>query len=86
MPVTYRRPTRATVRLDARLVARAKKHAAVSGCTLTALIEVALLNELKGRPASAKRVPIALPIFRGDGLRPGVYLDHACSLIDLMNS
>jgi hypothetical protein len=38
------------------------------------------------RPASRPRKPVALPVFKGKGLQPGVDLDDAASLLDLMQA
>jgi hypothetical protein len=76
---------RTTVRLDDGLLAQAKEEAARSGRTLTQVIEDSL-REALGRPlrteVAQRRAP--LPTFRGNGLQPGVDLDDAGSLLDLM--
>lgn len=38
------------------------------------------------RPASPPQKPVALPVFRGKGLQPGVDLDDSASLLDLMQA
>lgn len=66
------------------LLAAAKKYAADSGQTLTALIEDALRETLARRKHPAKRRRVRLPTFPGGGLRPGVDLDDTSALLDLM--
>ena len=38
------------------------------------------------RPAARPQKPVALPTFKGKGLQPGVDLDDAASLLDLMQA
>ena len=77
---------RTTVRLEERLLAEAKKHAAESGRTLTAVLEDALREALARRRLHAKAKPVRLKTYKGRGLRPGVDLDDGASLLDLMES
>ncbi len=77
---------RTTVRLDERLLASAKKLAAETGRTLTAVLEDALRETLARRGAQAKRKPVRLKTVKGDGVRPGVDLDDTAALLDLMES
>jgi hypothetical protein len=77
---------RTTVRLDDRLLAEAKKYAAETGRTLTSVLEDALRETLARRQARVKRRVVRLRTVKGDGLRPGVDLDDAASLLDLMES
>ena len=77
---------RTTVRLDERLLAEAKKHAAETGRTLTAVLEDALRETLARRSTRVKRKPVRLKTVRGDGVRPGVDLDDTAALLDLMES
>jgi hypothetical protein len=76
---------RTTVRLDEQLLAAAKKHAAESGTTLTAVLETALRESLARRSAPAKTRRLRLKTFRGGGVRAGVDLDDSASLLDLMD-
>ncbi|HEX7247814.1 MAG TPA: ribbon-helix-helix protein, CopG family [Actinomycetota bacterium] len=76
---------RTTIRLDDALLAEAKAHAAKTGRTLTALIEDALRASL----AVKAELPgtdgwTSLPTVGGTGLRPGVDLDSASDLLDIM--
>jgi hypothetical protein len=77
---------RTTVRLDERLLAEAKQHAAETGRTLTALLEDALRETLGRRSPRTKRKAVRLKTVRGDGVRPGVDLDDTAALLDLMES
>lgn len=75
---------RTTIRLDDELLTRAKRAALERGTTLTAVIEDALRRALIPG-AQAPREDVALPTFRGDGLRPGIDLDDTASLLDAMD-
>jgi hypothetical protein len=76
---------RTTVRLDDVLLRQAKKLAAETGRSLTAVIEDALRETVNRR--SARNAPpgnFRLPTFKGRGLRPGIDLDNSAELLDLM--
>lgn len=76
---------RTTVRLDDALLRQAKKLAAESGRSLTALIEDALREVMSRRRTGVPRAgDFHLPTFKGRGLRPGVDLDNSADLLDLM--
>jgi hypothetical protein len=77
---------RTTVRLDDRLLTSAKKLAAETGRTLTSVLEDALRESLARRAERARRRPVRLKTVKGDGVRPGVDLDDAAALLDLMES
>ena len=77
---------RTTVRLDQQLLADAKKQAAESGTTLTAVLEQALRESLSRRKLRARARPVRLKTFRGGGVRAGVDLDDSAALLDLMGS
>ncbi|HLM99811.1 MAG TPA: type II toxin-antitoxin system VapB family antitoxin [Bryobacteraceae bacterium] len=77
---------RTTVRLDDPLLAEAKKYAADSGKTLTAVIEDSLRETLARRKHPVKRRKVRLPTFPGGRLRPGVDLDDTSAILDLMES
>ena len=77
---------RTTIRLDDHLLAQAKRHAADTGRTLTAVFEDALRESLARRRATAKTRPVRLKTCKGDGVRAGVDLDDNASLLDLMDS
>jgi len=75
---------RTTVRLDPDLLTAAKKHAAASGSTLTALLEQALREALARRGTKAITRPLRLKTCKGSGLRAGVDLDDSAALLELM--
>jgi hypothetical protein len=75
---------RTTIRLDARLLAEAKKRAADSGRSLTAVIADALRESLGRRATRVRRTPLKLRTVTGDGLQPGVDLDDTAALVDRM--
>ncbi len=77
---------RTTVRLDEHLLAQAKRHAAESGKTLTAVLEQALRESLARRTLQAKARRVRLRTVKGSGVRAGVDLDDSASLLDLMGS
>jgi hypothetical protein len=77
---------RTTVRLDEHLLAEAKKHAAESGRTLTAVLEQALRESLARRSRQSRARPVRLKTVKGSGTRPGVDLDDSAALLDLMGS
>jgi hypothetical protein len=77
---------RTTVRLDERLLVAAKRQAAESGQTLTALLESALREKLGRRQRPDTRVRTRLHTVKGDGVQPGVDLDDSASLLDVMES
>ena len=77
---------RTTVRLDEHLLAQAKRHAAESGRTLTAVLEEALRESLARRNVRTKSKPVRLKTVKGGGIRAGVDLDDSSSLLDLMES
>jgi len=75
---------RTTIRIDDQLLVEAKKLAATTGRTLTAVIEDALRAAIAQTPPSRRRPRTKLTTYRGRGLQPGVDLDDAASLLDLM--
>jgi predicted transcriptional regulator len=77
---------RTTVRLDEHLLAQAKKLAAESGKTLTAVLEQALRESLARRNVQSKAKVVRLKTVKGGGVRHGVDLDDSASLLDLMGS
>jgi hypothetical protein len=55
------------------------------GISFNELVVTALRVELSRTPVLQRKEKIALPIFRGHGLQPGVDLDDSASLEDIMN-
>ncbi len=76
---------RTTVRLDDDLLREAKGLAARTGRTLTSVIEDGLRETLARHRRREERPRIALPTFKGKGLRPGVDLDDTAGLLDIMD-
>ena len=70
--------------MDDGLLAEAKRLAAQTGRTLTAVIEDALRESLMRQRQRKQQKPIRLPTMAGNGLQPGVDLDDSASLLDLM--
>ncbi|RME26102.1 MAG: ribbon-helix-helix protein, CopG family [Deltaproteobacteria bacterium] len=75
---------RTTIKLDDELLKEIKAIASASGRTLASVIEEALRESLARRRSAAGREPVELPVFKGEGLQPGVDLDDSSALIDLM--
>lgn len=76
---------RTTIRLDEHLLREAKRLAADTGRTLTAVIEDSLRETLARRAHQPERQPVRLPTMPGR-LLPGVDLDDSASLLDLMEA
>ena len=78
---------RTTVDLDDHVLREAKLVARENGVTLTAFIEDALRERLARRRSveRGKREWVSLPIFKGEGLQPGVDLDDSRALLDIMD-
>jgi len=77
---------RTTVRLDAQLLAEAKKYAAETGRTFTAVLEDSLRDALSRRSTRPKRSRVRLKTFKGGGVRPGVDLDDSAAMLEAMES
>jgi len=75
---------RTTIRLNEHLLQQAKRVAASRGTTLTAVIEDSLRAAFARRTATRRRRRFKFPVFKGNGLRPGIDLDNSASLLDLM--
>jgi hypothetical protein len=76
---------RTTVRLDPHLFKAAKKLAADSGRTLTAVIEDALREVIARRAAAGSRPPVKLTTFSGGGVMPGVDINSMAAMLDLLD-
>ena len=76
---------RTTVRLNARLLAEAKKLAAETNRTLTKVIEDALQEVLARRRRPGRR-RVSLTIVGGRGVNPGIDLDDSAALLSAMES
>lgn len=75
---------RTTLNLDDGLFRQVKRLAAETHRTMTAVFEDALREMLARRQKSARAAAVRLPVFSGNGLQPGVDLDHSSGLLDLM--
>lgn len=78
---------RTTIAIRDDLLAEVKRRAAESHSTLSGFVEDLLCVALY-RPKAAKyrSAKIRLPTFRGQGLRPGVDIDHSAALHDIMEN
>jgi hypothetical protein len=75
---------RTTIYLPDDLLAQAKKLAAESHTTVTALIEDALKERFARRKRSPKSKAVKLTTYGAGGLQPGVDLDDSAALLDIM--
>lgn len=76
---------RTTIDLNDELLRAAKSHAAGERQSLKATIERALREFLAGSGRAASEGP-PLPVFRGQGMQPGVDLTDNAALEDLLNA
>ena len=67
---------RTTVRLPPDLLSAAKRHAAATGRSFTALLEDALRLALTSERTPSLPTAVALPTFGSEGAWPGVDLDR----------
>ena len=77
---------RTTIRLDDPLLAEAKRLAARTGRTLTAVVEDALREVVARQGDAGRRAPVRLTTVGGPGVLPGVDLDDSAALTELMES
>jgi len=70
--------------LDDQLLAEAKRLAAQTGRTFTAVVEDALREMLVRRKRAVKQVPMSLKTASGRGLLPGIDLDDSDAMLDVM--
>ena len=76
---------RTTIAIRDDLLEEAKRRALSRQITLGGFIEDVLRVALSCPKESANRAPpVRLQTFRGQGLRPGVDLDHSAALLDIM--
>ena len=76
---------RTTMDINEELLRAAKAHAAGSRKTLKATVEQALREFLAG-PARAATDPPPIPVFRGQGVQPGVDLADNSALEAIMDA
>ena len=77
---------RTTIRIDEKLLERAKKEAIRQKKSLTAVIEDALRESLARQREAGQRKVVRLVTCGGKGLLPGVDLDDSAALLELMES
>jgi hypothetical protein len=78
---------RTTLNLNDELLIEAKEVAARNRTTLTAVIEDALRDKLRGTEDAGQLPPLELPVSRmPGGVRPGVDLDDTAALLDLVEA
>lgn len=77
---------RTTIRIDEKLLERAKKEAIRQKKSLTAVIEDALRESLARQREAGQRKTVRLVTCSGKGLLPGVDLDDSAALLELMES
>ena len=77
---------RTTIRLDDQLLKEAKQLAVDTDQTLTAVIEDALRERLARPKQPARRSPVSLTVFEGQGLQPGIDLDDSATLLELLEA
>ena len=71
--------------MNDQLLSEAKKYAADTGRTLTALLEDALRETLARRNKPEPRRRIKLKTVGGGGVQAGVDLDDSAALLDVMD-
>jgi Ribbon-helix-helix protein, copG family len=76
---------RTTIRIDDALYRRAKAHAARTGRTVSEVIEDAVRETLRPRPARAPKELPVLPVYGGSGVIPGVEIADSRALRDRMD-
>ena len=76
---------RTTININDRLLSEAKKWAADTHRTLTAVIEDALRLAMRQRNQKSERRQIKIPTSGSGGILPGVNLDDSSSLLDRMD-
>lgn len=77
---------RTTIRLNDELLREAKRLAANSGTTLTAIIEDSLRERLRrGKSGDRVRETVRLVTAGRGGVRPGIDLDDSASLLDALD-
>ena len=76
---------RTTIRIDDQLLLEAKRLAARTGRTLTAVVEDALREVVARQEFAPRRTPVRLTTVGGRGVLPGVDLDDSAVLLELMD-
>ena len=76
---------RKTIKIDPALLREAEQVATLTGKSVTAVIEDALREWLARQLERGAHKPVSLITVDGNGLLPGVDLDHTASLLDAMD-
>ena len=76
---------RTTIRLDDKLLEKAKQYALSHGTTFTAIVEDALREKLMRRPDTKKRTKVRLKTVKGKGTHAGIDLDDSAALLEAMD-
>jgi hypothetical protein len=76
---------RTTIRIDDQLLLEAKRLAARTGRTLTAVVEDALREVVARQETAGRRAPVRLTTAGVGGILPGVDLDDSAALLELMD-
>ena len=71
--------------MDDGLLADAKRHALDTGRSLTRLIQDAVVALLERERGARSPRRVCLPVFEGDGVRPGIDIDNSAALRDVMD-
>ena len=74
---------RTTLNIDDQILSMAKHRAIEQGVPLTRVVENALRDVFL--KAEEKSTDIHLLTVKGPGVKPGIDLDHASSLLDIMD-
>ena len=77
---------RLMIQMDDELLREAGQQAARSGRNLDDVIEDALRELLAQQRMATTRKPVRLITAKGQGLLPGVNLDHSAGLLDMMDT
>jgi hypothetical protein len=75
---------RTTIRINDQLLFEAKRLAARTGRSLTAVVEDALREVVARQGDAARRAPVQLTTVGGRGVLPGVDLDDSAALLEIM--
>ena len=75
---------RTTIRLENHLIKQLKQLAHETHRTMTSIIEDAVREVIASRKKRPLKKVVDLPTSHGQGLQPGVDLDHNAGLLDLM--
>ncbi len=77
---------RTTLQINDTLLDAVRREAMDRHCSLGDVVDEALRKVLASRSKAAPRSRTALPVFRGNGVQPGVDLDNSGGLLDRMEA